>query len=90
MRGAVIVTLKALYEGKKITANSMKECNTTRVSNEIGTLKNKLDIDIIMERVNTENHKWYGRYHLVRTKGNLERVIRILEIHSKQDEVQES
>ena len=90
MRGAVTATLKALYERKEVTANKGKECSTTRITNEISTLRNVLGIDIITDRVETENRKWYGSYRLIRTKENLEKVRVILGLHSKQDEVQKS
>jgi len=90
MRGAVIATLQALYDGKEVTANKSLECSTTRISNEIGTLRNGLGIDIITDRIETENHKWYGSYRLIRTKENLEKVRVILGLHSPKDESQES
>ena len=86
MRGAVTATLKALYEGKEVTANRGKECNTTRITNEISTLRNVLGIDIITDRIETKNRKWYGSYRLIRTKENLEKVRVILGLHSNQDE----
>ena len=88
MRGAVIATLKALYERKEVTANRGKECSTTRITNEISTLRNILEIDIITDRVETENNKWYGSYRLIRTEENLEKVRVILGISPKQDESQ--
>ena len=86
MRGAVIATLKALYEGKKVTALNSGQHKTTRITNEISTLRNELGIDIITDRINTDNGKWYGSYRLIRTPENLERVKRILEalIHEGQ------
>lgn len=90
MRGAVIATLKALYERKEVTANKGKECSTTRITNEISTLRNILEIDIITDRVETENRKWYGSYRLIRTEENLEKVRVILGLHSNQDESQKS
>jgi len=86
MRGAIIVTLKALYEAKEVTANKSLECNTTRITNEITTLRNDFNIDIITDRVNTENRKWYGSYRLVRTDENLKKVRSILEIYAKKNE----
>lgn len=88
MRGAVIATLKALYEGKQVTAHRGKQYKTTRMSNEISTLRNELSIDIITDRINTENGKWYGSYRLIRTEENLERVKAILGILSRDDETQ--
>lgn len=90
MRGAVITTLKALYEGKEITANKSLECNTTRITNEISTIRNDLGIDIITDRINLENKKWYGSYRLVRTDNNLNKVRDILQICSKLNEAQGS
>ncbi len=90
MRGAVITTLKALYEGKQVTALRGGQYKTTRITNEISTLRNELNIDIITDRINTENGKWYGSYRLIRTEENLERVKAILGIFSQDDEVQES
>ena len=90
MRSAVITTLKALYEGKEVTANKGFVCNTTRVANEIGTLRRDMGIDILTLRVDTDNGKWYGSYKLVRSKENLRRVREILKSHSVKDEVQES
>lgn len=90
MRGAVITTLKALYEGKEITANKSLECNTTRITNEISTLRNDLGIDIITDRINLENKKWYGSYRLVRRDNNLKKVRDILQICSKSNEAQGS
>ncbi|MDA7847860.1 hypothetical protein N8972_00010 [Sulfurospirillum sp.] len=85
MRNAVITTLKALYECKEVTANKSKECNTTRITNEISTLRNDLEIDIITDRINTNNKKWYGSYRLIRSNKNLEKVKKLLEIYSKSE-----
>ena len=90
MRGAVIATLQALYDSKEVTARKSLEYDTTRISNEITTLRNGLGIDIITDRVETESRKWYGSYRLIRTEENLERVRVILGLHSKKDEGQES
>ena len=87
MRGAVIATLQALYESKEVTASRSLSCNTTRITNEISTLRNDFGIDIITDRIETENHKWYGSYRLIRTEENLEKVRVLLEHHSKQNEV---
>lgn len=81
MRGAVIITLKALYESKEVTANKSIECNTTRITNEISILRNDFNVDIITDRINTKNKKWYGSYRLVRTEENLKRVKEILAIY---------
>lgn len=90
MRGAVITTLKALYEGKEVTASKSKACGTTRITNEISTLRNKLEIDIITNKIHTVGRKWYGSYHLVRNKENLERVREVLGLHTQIDEIKES
>ena len=87
MRRAIITTLQSLYDGKEVTASKSIECDTTRISNEISTLRNGLDIDIITDRIDTENGKWYGSYRLIRTKENLEKVRVLLGLHSKNDEV---
>ena len=80
MRAAVISTLKALYENKKVTANNCMECNTTRITNEISIIRNNLDIEIATDRIATKNNKWYGSYRLVRTKENLLKAQKILNI----------
>ena len=90
MRGAIIVTLQALYDGKEVTAKNSINFGTTRITNEITALRNGLGIDIITDRIETENRKWYGSYRLIRTEENLEKVRVILGLHSNQDEVQES
>ena len=83
MRTAVISTLKALYEGKEVTANKSIECDTTRITNEISILRNDLGIDIITDRVPTQNKKWYGSYRLISSSENIKRVREILSIYSK-------
>lgn len=83
MRGAVLATLQALYDGKEVTARKSLVYDTTRISNEITTLRNGLGIDIITDRIDTENSKWYGSYRLIRTEENLEKVRVILGLHSK-------
>ena len=87
MRGAVITTLKALYEEKEVTANKSIECNTTQITNEISTLRNDFNVDIITDRINTKNQKWYGSYRLVRTEENLKRVKGILAIYASKKSV---
>lgn len=86
MRNAVIATLKALYKKKEVTAKKGYECETTRITNEVSTLRNSLGIDIITDRINTENKKWYGSYRLVRTDENLKKVRDILKIYSNPNE----
>lgn len=83
MRTAVLTTLKALYDRKEVTANKSLECDTTRITNEISTLRNVLEVDIITDRIPTKNKKWYGSYRLVRTKDNLEKVKNLLNLYSK-------
>jgi len=83
MRTAVITTLKALYEGKEVTANKSLECDTTRITNEISILRNDLGIDIITDRIKTKNKKWYGSYRLIRSDENIQRVQEILSIYQK-------
>lgn len=90
MRDAIITTLKALYDGKEVTANKSLECNTTRITNEITALRNDLEIDIITDRINIKNKKWYGSYRLVRTDENLKKVRDILAIYSKINEAKSS
>jgi len=88
MRGAIKATLKALYEGKEVNATNGLNFGTTRTSNEIVALRHTLGIDIDTVRVNTSNRKWYGKYVLVRSEKNLEKVRVILGIDSQEDEVQ--
>jgi len=73
MRGAVITTLQALYNGKEVTAEKSLQCNTTRITNEISILRNEFDINIITDRIPTKNKKWYGSYRLVRSETNLKK-----------------
>lgn len=87
MRSAIVVTLKTLYEGREVSASKSLECNTTRVTNEISTLRNSFKIDIITDRINTENQKWYGSYRLVGSDENLKKVRAMLKTYSNQDEV---
>lgn len=82
MRTAVIITLKSLFDRKEVTANKSIECNSTRITNEISTLRNDLGIDIIMDRIPIKNKKWYGSYRLVNSKENIERVETLLELYS--------
>lgn len=86
MRGAIIATLKALYEAKEVTANKSIECNTTRITNEISTLRNVLGVDIVTDRVYLSNKKWYGSYRLVRSIENLKKARDILQEYSNQNE----
>jgi len=82
MREAVYSTLKALYETKEVTVNKQLEYGITRISNEILTLRNRFNIDITMDRINTKNKKWYGSYILVRTDENLKIVKEMLDKYS--------
>lgn len=90
MRAAVIVTLQALYKAREVTANKSLEYNTTRITNEISTLRNEFGIAIITDRVTTDNGKWYGSYRLTRTKKNLQKVRDILSKYSKENEAKKS
>ena len=90
MRPAALNVLKALYQGIPISASKGFDFGTTRITNEISTIRNKYDIGVITERVDTSNGKWFGVYRLERTSKNLERVRKIIEQHSQKDEVQES
>jgi len=82
MRDAVYNTLKALYETKEVAVNKQLEYATTRISNIIGILRNDFNIDIITDRINTKNKKWYGSYRLVRTDKNLKIVREMLDKYS--------
>ena len=86
MRGAIITTLKALYEGKEVTAGKSLECSTTRITNEISSLRNDFGIDIITDRINTDSGKWYGSYRLVRSRENLQKVRELLKKYSKEND----
>ena len=86
MRYAVYKTLTALYDGKEVTATKSLECNTTRITNEISTLRNIYGVEIITDRISLENAKWYGSYRLVRTDKNLRKVREILGENSNSNE----
>lgn len=86
MRVAAIATLKALRDGKEVTAINSIEYNTTRITNVISTLRNVFGIDIITCRVPTDNNGWYGSYRLDRTAENLKRVSDVLKTFTKQNE----
>ena len=90
MRSAVITTLQALYDGKEVTAEKSLECSTTRITNEISTLRNDFEVDIITDRIPIKNKKWYGSYRLVRSEVNLQKVREILAIYSSRNEAQGS
>lgn len=84
MRPAVLKTLKGLYEGKKVTALTCGQFDSTRITNEITVLRNSLGIDIITDRVQKDHKKWYGSYRLVRTEDNLKIVKALLEAYSNE------
>ncbi len=84
MKSAIKITLKALYEGKVITANNTPY--TTRITNIISVLRNQYGIGIVTDRVNLKNGKWYGSYRLVSSKENLKKVRLLI----NQDEAKES
>ncbi len=82
MNKAVIATLQALLAGKEVTALNSGKYYSTRITNEISTLRNKLGVDIITERIVTKNNRWYGSYRLVKTTDNLKKAKKILSSHS--------
>ena len=84
MKNAIHITLKALYEGKEITANNTPY--TTRITNIISILRNRYNIDIITDNVKLSNGKWYGSYRLNQSEKNIEKVRKL----TKQDEEKES
>lgn len=86
MRSAVITTLQALYDGKEVTAGKSLQCNTTRITNEISTLRNDFGVDIITDKVITEGRSWFGSYRLIRSEANLKKVREILAIYSTSNE----
>ena len=73
MREATLLTLKALYDGKEVTAKSAIELKTTRVTNEILAIRDQLNIKVNTVRVDLDNGKWYGRYELDRSQENLDK-----------------
>ena len=87
MRQAVFIVLHALVDDIEeiSTLRSEARFSTTRMSNEIDTLRNKLGVDIDMHRVYYDprnKRKYYGKYTLVQTQKNLEKVKKILTTHS--------
>jgi len=84
MKSAIKITLQALYEGRKITANNTPY--TTRITNIISVLRKQYGIEIITDRVNLTNGKWYGSYRLDKSDKNLKRV----SLLTREDEVQKS
>ncbi|RLA77548.1 MAG: hypothetical protein DRG78_17180 [Epsilonproteobacteria bacterium] len=70
--------LKCLYEDKQVaTIKNEPLFFTTRVENIISKLRNQDKIKIDTLKVKTSN-SWYGKYQLVRTKKNIEKVTKIL------------
>ena len=84
MKSAIKITLQSLYEGKEVTANNTPY--TTRITNIISVLRKQYGIEIITDRVNLTNGKWYGSYRLDRSDKNLKKV----SLLTNQDEVKES
>ncbi len=84
MRQAVIIVLDALMNKNKevSTLRSEERFKTTRITNEISYIRNKLGIDIITEMVRKPNARPYGKYHIKRSKENLKRVKKILTTHT--------
>lgn len=87
MRQAVFSVLQALVDGREevSTLRSEERFCTTRMSNEIDTLRNALGVDIDMDRVYYDprnKRKHYRKYTLVQTQKNLQKVKEILTTHS--------
>ena len=87
MRQAVFIVLHALVDETEevSTLRSEERFSTTRLTNEIDTLRNELSIDIDMNRVYYDplnKRKYYGKYTLVQSPKNLKRVKEILTTHS--------
>jgi len=82
MREAVYSTLKALYESKEVTVKKQLKYGTTRISNEISTLRNNFNVKIITDRITTKTKKSYGSYRLIRTDKNLKIVKEMLNKYS--------
>ena len=87
MRQAVFVVLHALNDKKEevSTLRSQERFSTTRISNEIHTLRNELGVEIKMDRVYYDplnKRKHYGKYTLVQSQKNLMKVNEILKTHS--------
>lgn len=78
MRKATLQTLKALYEGVEVNASNSLKFGTTRITNEIATLRNEHNIKIETQKVKLDSKKWYGNYKLVRSSENLQNVKRLL------------
>lgn len=84
MRQAAILTLKGLYNSEVVTVAKQSNYKTTRLTNEISTLRNDFGIDIITDMIRSkyQYHKPYGSYRLNRSKENLEKVRKILAKYS--------
>jgi len=84
MRHAVTIILQAL-DKQKIEVSSWRSeerFRTTRITNEISYIRNKLGIDIITTIVRKPNARPYGKYHLKRSKDNLGKVRKYISTHS--------
>jgi len=90
MRQAVYIVLDALMKGTEevSTLRSEERFSTTRLTNEIDTLRNELGINIKMSRIYynpTNKRKYYGIYTLVCSEKNLKKVKKILSIHQSKN-----
>lgn len=85
MGKAVLATLQALLAGKEVTALNGGKYHTTRITNIISTLRNKLEIDVITEKIITEN-SFYGSYKLTQTPKNLKKANEVLKKLAKSNE----
>ncbi len=84
MRQAVLIVLQALdNQAREISPfRSEERFKTTRITNEISYIRNKLGIDVITDMVRKPNARPYGKYCLKRSKENLEKVRKYLSTHS--------
>lgn len=84
MRQSVLIILQSLEEQRDEVSSwrSEEHFSTTRITNEISYIRNKLGIDIITTMVRKPNAKPYGKYTLNRSKENLEKVKKYLTTHS--------
>ena len=84
MRQSVTIVLQVLKDQSAEVSSwrSEERFRTTRITNEISYIRNKLGIDIITTIVRKPNARPYGKYHLKRSKENLEKVRKYLSTHS--------
>ena len=84
MRHAVTIILQALENQNDEVSSwrSEERFRTTRITNEINYIRNKLGIDIITTMVRKPNARPYGKYHLKKSKENLEKVRKYISTHS--------